>query len=382
MATVVTEEETGMWFSVFEPVVYEAAEVPRGWPAAPRAFDRTRGHASMEHAFARLEAAHEVGFDSLTVAEHHYAPRQLTPDPIVFAAALSQRIPGAYLTVMGTDLPLHNPIAVAERYAMLDCMLHGRLYVGLFRGTPNEYVTFGTNPGQSRDMFEEGVRLLKRAWTEPEPFGWEGVHYRYRTVAAWPQPVQTPCPRLLTSAGSPESAIFAARERLDIGFYGLPVEVAAKLADVYREEARRRGWEPTPDNILYRASIYVAETDDEALAHSVQHDWGSLSGILDPPPERAHDMVALMGGVIGSGWAKDPSLLQAMMGAQASRLPTLLGSPETVARQLREAQEVLGFGRFDAISSGDLLPHELAMSSIRLFGEEVIPQFERTPVAA
>jgi alkanesulfonate monooxygenase SsuD/methylene tetrahydromethanopterin reductase-like flavin-dependent oxidoreductase (luciferase family) len=371
-----------MWFSVFEPVVYASDAVPRGWPAAPRGFDRTRGHASMENAFARLELAHAVGFDSLTVAEHHYAPRQLTPDPIVFAAAVAQRIPGAYLTVMGTDLPLHNPIAVAERYGMLDAMLDGRLYVGLFRGTPNEYVTFGTNPGQSRDMFEEGVRLVKKAWTEPEPFGWEGVHYRYRTVSVWPQPTQAPHPRVLTSASSPASAIFAARERLDLGFYGLPVEVAAKIADVYRAEARRCGWEPTEDNILYRASIYVAETDDEALAHSVEHDWGSIAGILEPPPDTAQDSAALMGGIIGSGWTKDPGALTAMMGSMGARLPTLMGSPETVVRQIREARKVLGFGRLDVIGSGDLLPHDLAMNSIRLFGEEVIAQLQSAPVPA
>src|SRR3954451_10813616 len=175
-----------MWFSVFEPVGYRAPEIARGWPTPPRHADRQYGPGSYEQAFELLQIAHDVGFDSLTVAEHHYAPRQLTPDPIVMAAAISQRIPDAYLTVMGTDLPLHNPVAVAERYAMLDNLVGGRLYVGVFRGTPNEYVTFGTTPGQSRAMFEEGVRLIKRAWTEPEPFAWEGEHYRFRTVSVWP----------------------------------------------------------------------------------------------------------------------------------------------------------------------------------------------------
>jgi alkanesulfonate monooxygenase SsuD/methylene tetrahydromethanopterin reductase-like flavin-dependent oxidoreductase (luciferase family) len=371
-----------MWFSLFDPVAYRADEVPRGWPAAPRHFDRSRGPSSMESSLRLLEVGHEVGFDSLTVAEHHYAARQLTPDPIVFAAAVTQRIPGAFLTVMGTDLPLHNPVAVAERYAMLDALVNGRLYVGLFRGTPNEYVTFGTNPGQSREMFEEGVRLVKRAWTEPEPFGWEGVYYRFRTVSVWPQPTQTPHPRLLTSAGSPGSAIFAARERLDIGFYGLPPAVAATLAQVYREEAQRCGWEPTEDNILYRANVYVAESDDQALSDCVTHDYGSIPGILEPAPGRGQDMAQMMAGVIGSGWAADPSTLKSMMGERASRLPPFLGSPETVSRQLREAREVIGFGRFDMISSGDLLPQECSERSIRLFGGEVIPQFQEVAATA
>jgi alkanesulfonate monooxygenase SsuD/methylene tetrahydromethanopterin reductase-like flavin-dependent oxidoreductase (luciferase family) len=371
-----------MWFSIFEPVGYRAPEIPRGWPQAPREFDRNYGHSSMETAFELMQLAHDVGFDSLTVAEHHYAARQLTPDPIVMAAAVSQRIPGAFQTVMGTDLPLHNPVAVAERYAMLDNLLDGRLYIGLFRGTPNEYVTFGTNPGQSREMFEEGVRLLKRAWTEPEPFGWEGVYYRYRTVSIWPQPRQEGHPRLLTSAGSPESAIFAARERLDIGFFAMPVEIAAKIADVYREEAHRCGWEPTEDNILYRTFVLVADTDEEALELCVKYDWGHLSGILAPPPERSEEFGQLMGGVIGGGWAKDPALVAAMLADRGDRIPHFIGSPETVVGKLREAQKVLGFGRLDVIMSSDLLPKEPSARSIQLFGEKVIPAFKPAEVVA
>lgn len=371
-----------MWFSYFDPVGYRAPEIARGWPTAPRNFDPSHGQSSFEDAFDLLQLAHDVGFDSLTLAEHHYAPRQLTPDSTLMAAALSQRIPGANLTIMGTNLPLHNPVAVAERYAMLDNLTKGRLYIGLFRGTPNEYVTFGTNPGQSRGMFEEGVRLIKRAWTEPEPFGWEGVHYRFRTVAVWPQPVQQDHPRLLTSAGSPESAIFAARERMDIGFFGIPIDACAKIADVYREEAQRCGWEATPDNILYRAVGVVGETDEAALETCAEYGYGSLGGILEPPPEDGGEFGNLMGAVIAGGWAKDPTLLGAAMAEQGNRLPTFLGSPETVTQQLRTAQETLGFGRFDLISGGDLLPKECSETSLRLFGEEVIPQFAETAVPA
>lgn len=372
-----------MWFSIFEPVGYRAPTIPRGWPQAGRHFDPECGQRSMETAFDLMQLAHEVGFDSLTLAEHHYAARQLTPDPTVMAAAVSQRIPGAYLTVLGTDLPLHNPVAVAERYAMLDNLLGGRLDIGLFRGTPNEYVTFGTNPGQSRAMFEEGVRLMKAAWTEPEPFGWEGVHYRYRTVAPWPQPVQRPHPRLLTSAGSPESARFAARERMDIGFFAMPIEIASQIADVYREEARQCGWEPTEDNILYRAFVLVADTDDAALELCLQYDWGHLQGILAPPPEHMQEFGQLMGGVLRGGWATDPDrMMAALAGGARDRLPGFYGSPETVARQVREAQQALGFGRLDIISSADLLPAKASVDSIRLFGEKVIPELRGASVAA
>src|SRR5271156_5403505 len=101
-----------MRFSIFGYVNYTGPVAVEGWPASPSSLQPGVARASMESAFRLFELAHTEGFDSLTVAEHHYAPRGLTPSPIVFAAALSQRIPGAHVSVYGTTLPLHNPVQV------------------------------------------------------------------------------------------------------------------------------------------------------------------------------------------------------------------------------------------------------------------------------
>ncbi len=161
----------------------------------------------------QCEAAYAAGFDSLNFAEHHYSVNQLSPSPIFYAGLLGQRIPDAHIGVLGSDLPLHNPVQLAEEYSMLDNLLGGRLNIGLLRGTPNEYLTYGTNPWDSKEAFKEAVRLFIRALTEPEPFGWEGRYYRYRNVAIWPQPLQRPHPRILLSGNSPDSARFAGEMR-------------------------------------------------------------------------------------------------------------------------------------------------------------------------
>src|ERR1700735_3563134 len=109
---------------------------------------------SVRKGLKQAAAAHEAGFDSLNFAEHHYSTAQLSPDPITYAAMAGQQLPDATISVLGTALPLHNPVRVAESYAMLDNVLGGRLgSIGLLRGTPNEYLTYGTNPWQSREAF-------------------------------------------------------------------------------------------------------------------------------------------------------------------------------------------------------------------------------------
>ena len=47
----------------------------------------------------------------------------MTPAPLLFAAALGERLPRAQIAILGTDLPLHNPINIAEQYATLDNLL-------------------------------------------------------------------------------------------------------------------------------------------------------------------------------------------------------------------------------------------------------------------
>ena len=47
------------------------------------------------------------------------------------------------------------------------------------------------------------MRTILRAWKEPEPFGWQGRHFHYRTVSVWPKPLQQPLPPMKLSPPAP-----------------------------------------------------------------------------------------------------------------------------------------------------------------------------------
>ena len=139
------------------------------------------------------------------MAEHHYSAFSLTPNPMVLAGALCQIVRRAKIAVLGPTIPILNPVRVAEEFAMIDTMSGGRLVAGMMRGTPNEYVTYNINPSESRERFAEAVHLIRRAWTEMQPFGWLGRYYQYRTVSIWPRPIQKPHPPMYMSGSSPEA---------------------------------------------------------------------------------------------------------------------------------------------------------------------------------
>jgi alkanesulfonate monooxygenase SsuD/methylene tetrahydromethanopterin reductase-like flavin-dependent oxidoreductase (luciferase family) len=89
--------------------------------------------------------------------------------------------------------------------------------VGFLRGTGNEDQTFSVSPTETRGRSLESMELILKALTEPQPFGWEGRFYQFRTVAVWPRPLQQPLPPTYVLTRSPESAEFAASHHLGLG---------------------------------------------------------------------------------------------------------------------------------------------------------------------
>jgi alkanesulfonate monooxygenase SsuD/methylene tetrahydromethanopterin reductase-like flavin-dependent oxidoreductase (luciferase family) len=277
---------------------------------------------------------------------------------------------------MGTDLPLNNPVRIAEEYSMLDNLLDGRLRIAMLRGTPNEYLTYGSNPWESRERYEEGTLLVQACFTEPEPFGWEGRYYRYRNIAVWPRRVQDPHPRILISGNSKDGAIFAGKHGFDLGFSYMAPEKCAVHADIYRETARANGWEPIADNIQYRHFMYVGPTDaDVAEARPAFEGKGLLSIFSGATPDTMLTMMqigAAMGGV-PKHVKIEPGMAPPMVPA-----PAFYGSPDTVNAQIAEASRVLGMGRLE-ISIGGVNPiaHDTMLSTLKLIGEEVVPVVHR-----
>jgi alkanesulfonate monooxygenase SsuD/methylene tetrahydromethanopterin reductase-like flavin-dependent oxidoreductase (luciferase family) len=327
----------------------------------------------LEHGLIECGAALDAGFDSINFAEHHYSPKQLTPNPIIVAGIAGKRFPGAQIGVFGTDLPLNNPVRIAEEYSLLDNLLDGRLRIGMLRGTPNEYLTYGSNPWESRERFEEGTLLLKTCFTEPEPFGWEGRYYRYRNIAVWPRRLQDPHPRILVSGNSKDGAVFAGTHHLDIGFSYMAPEKCADHVAVYRQAAADAGWEPRPDNITYRHFMYVTPTDEEA--HETMVGLGAGAGIAGLFRGATPDIMMTMA-QIGAAMAGVPKhvTIDPSMAPPLVMAPPFYGSPDTVLERIQQVHALVGNGRLE-VSLGTInpLPHESMLSSLKLIGQEIVP---------
>ncbi len=147
---------------------------------------------------------------------------------------------------------------------MLDTMAPGRIVVGLLRGTTNEYLSYDLNPKEARERTDEGMELILKAWTEPQPFGWQGRYFQYRTVSIWPRPQEQPHRPTYALGTSAEAGEFAARHHFGLGVSYGTFELMAKATGYYRQRCAEYGWEPGPDDIIYRANMILGETDEAA----------------------------------------------------------------------------------------------------------------------
>ena len=355
-----------MKISYFETARYQVPPtVPATWPVPPAAFDPDAGVQAYQGMIERMQHVEELGFDWISVSEHHYSPRILTPNVAVSASYMAARSKTIKIAVLGPIVSQSNPVQVAEELAMLDNFAQGRLVVGLLRGTTNEYLTFGLNPAEARERTTEGMELILKAWTEPQPFGWQGRHFQFRTVSVWPRPLQQPLPPTYSLGTSRESCAFAARHHIGLGVSFAPFEIVAKSTRYYREECARHGWEPTPEQMLYRANILLAETDEEARELLEKQRSGGA-----PFPMRAAVRDTLMK-LDSRNVAGEPRAANV-----GGVLPTsFFGSPDTVVEQIKRCRDEVGVGVLDlAFQNPGAADTGRLMDSLELFGDQVLPR--------
>jgi alkanesulfonate monooxygenase SsuD/methylene tetrahydromethanopterin reductase-like flavin-dependent oxidoreductase (luciferase family) len=340
-------------------------ELPRQWPVPSAAYDPETGADAYRAMVDRVRFVEELGFDWVSVSEHHYSPRILTPSPAVSAAYLAARLDKIKIALLGPIVPVSNPIRVAEELAMLDTMAPGRIVVGLLRGTTNEYLSYDLNPRESRERTDEGMELILKAWAEPQPFGWQGRYFQYRTVSIWPRPQARPPFPTYALGTSAEAGAFAARHHIGLGLSYGSFELMGRSASYYRQQCARWGWTPGPDDIVYRANMILGETDDEAEEALARRDKQA------PFPVAAGLREALLAADTTRNIAgeKRPANVGGVLPI------SFCGGPDRVIEQIRRCREAMGAGVLDLSlqdpGSGDT---EAMMRALELFGTKVLPR--------
>jgi alkanesulfonate monooxygenase SsuD/methylene tetrahydromethanopterin reductase-like flavin-dependent oxidoreductase (luciferase family) len=322
-------------------------------------------HQLYEERLQVVEAADAAGFFCYHLAEHHATPLGMAPSPALFLTAAAQRTRRIRLGPLVYLLPLYNPLRLIEEVCMLDQLSDGRLELGVGRGvSPYELGYFGVDAADTRAIFNETLAVLVTGLTR-ERLTFEGQHYRYEDVPMELQPLQQPYPPLWYPTHNPESVEYAARHGYHFASIGSAAHVRQQV-DLYRktweahrgEPGRLNGHVATPKVGVMR-QVFVADTDDEALAatRAAHRDWfHSITKLW-----HEHD---------------DHSVDGFFSWETATQAETILfGSPARVRDQTAQLLEVSGCNYIICSFAWGTFSHEQILRSLRLFIEEVMPAF-------
>ncbi len=174
------------------------------------AYDRpqpTREEVSafIDQLHAEADLVEQYGFDSIQVPERHGRAECFFPSPLILLTALAERTKRIRLGTYICIPPLHNPMELAEQFAMIDQLSHGRLIMGVASGYHPGYSEFFNVPHQKRGaMFEEAFDIILRAWSEKK-FSYDGQFYKFHDVELTPKPYQRPRPEIWVGGMFPKT---------------------------------------------------------------------------------------------------------------------------------------------------------------------------------
>lgn len=246
-----------------------------------------------------VELVEASGLDSAWVSEHHFSADGYLPSLTVMLAAFAAVTERIELGTGVVLAPFHDPLRLAEDFAVVDQLSGGRVVCGLGIGwREEEFRAFGVEVASRAKRLEEIVAILRAAWTQ-ERFDFSGKYYAYDRVAVTPKPARTP-PILiggfvdsavrragrigdgyLSSRTDPrrlaEMLAMATEERLQAGLTGPPL--AGVLHNAFVTADPDRDWTAVRDGIAHQLGVYAG--------------WGHGTDVpgkpleVRPPPEDA-----------------------------------------------------------------------------------------------
>ena len=216
--------------------------------------------------------ADKHGFSSIWIPERHFTKDGwLYPNPAVLQAALARETSRIQLRAGSVVMPLHNPLRVAEEWAMVDNLSGGRVGISFASGWhPNDFALMPENYAQRNEEMYRGIDTVRRLWRG------EGVQMRSGDgsmveLRTYPEPLQPELPFWVTAAGNPKTFAGAGAigANLLTHMYNQSVDELAAKIRIYRESRADHGYDPQTGIVSVMLHTFVGATAETVHAQLV-----------------------------------------------------------------------------------------------------------------
>ncbi len=264
------------------------------------------------------------------------------------------------------------PTLAARKIATFDHLTGGRLALHVIAGA-SDAEQEGDGDFQPKDVryrrAAEYIEVMKRAWSSPRRFDFEGEFYRVKGAQSDVRPLQTPHPPLFFG-GSSDGALAMGAQHCDVfAMFGEPLAATRTRIAEFRARAAAYGRTPT-FNMSFRPILAATEGEawDKAkrILDSIQTQqnptgFGAIRKPLDHSARRLLDFAA-------EGDVHDARLWMPIAEATGAvgNTSCLVGTAEQVAQALLEYYK-LGVHSF-------LIRGFDPFNDAATFGRELIPR--------
>jgi alkanesulfonate monooxygenase SsuD/methylene tetrahydromethanopterin reductase-like flavin-dependent oxidoreductase (luciferase family) len=337
--------------------------------------DPTRTQQTLDEQFEQFLLAEQLGFSTVWLAEHLFSNLGSYGSGQVIAAAIAKRTQRIRIGTAVCIVPFNHPLRTASDYAAVDSLSHGRLNFGVSRGyQPGEFAALGLNIGNSRELYDEGIDVILKAW-KGEAFTHTGKHWNIpNPVKIYPDVVQPGGPPVYVAAQSKDSFIQAGQR----GFHALMSATFAYRASLgawiddlernlveYDRALIAAGHDPKTKERGLSIAFHVAEHSSDADAAYEPHIQWSLTGNANRRME------------LGA-----PTVNQFTYGEIKAAKGVVVGNVDECIDTLKMLKKRLGLTEIILEFNKGGIAHDKVVRSMRLFMQRVAPAVDLAQASA
>jgi F420-dependent oxidoreductase-like protein len=239
---------------------------------------------------ALAHATEELGFEGLFRSDH-YGPvvaqeERGSLDALTTLAALATVTSRIRLGTLVSPATFRHPSVLAKSAVTVDHISGGRVELGIGAGwNESEHARYGFPfPGmrERMDVFAEQLEIVHRS-LRPEPFSFEGEHYRLEDADPQPKPVQSPhLPLIVGGRGRPRSVALAARWADEYNTVSPTPDEARSLRERIAQACESKGRDPltlsvmtglirSPEEAIERLTELAAAGVERVMLQHLEH---------------------------------------------------------------------------------------------------------------
>ena len=304
--------------------------------------------------------ADSLGYDAVSVTEHHLINCLMMPAPLQFAVKIAAHTKAIKVMTAVVVLPLHDMRTFAGEVVATEIFTDGRLLLGVGRGAfAYEMDRLGVPMDETRARFDESLNVLRALLTEEE-VSWDGDYYKFEPLTIMPRPVRPV--NLMIAVLNPDGIFASTKRGLHIQTTPLAGNHQLLLDQVGAFNRAKDEMDGAGDHLTISLSrvAFVTQNraDKQAKTEAAHSYYGRFDNVFTGP------------GIVDNGMIRQLPRQQTMEELAKS---LLICSPEEMIDQLGTYAE-LGIDRLILNSNLGVDARE-TLECIQAFSKEVMPHF-------